>query len=84
MCVSGQPWLEVLEDPAVKSCGNAPDVVKHAVRALVAKVGLQAVREVYSKNIDGGGGVNGGREAKPAVDNLLHEVVRWKANGWDR
>ena len=66
---------QVLEDPQVKN-GQVPSVVQNTLRALVAKVGLQAVREVQLKNSR--------RDSHPAVDNLLHDVVRWKVIGWDR
>lgn len=56
--------------------GRVPSVVQNTLRALVAKVGLQAVREVQLKNSR--------RDPHPEVDTLLHDVVRWKVSGWDR
>jgi hypothetical protein len=58
--------------------GQVPRVVQSTVRALVAKVGLQAVREVQLKI------TTTRRDSHPAVDTLLHDVVRWKVIGWDR
>ena len=66
---------QVLEVPQVRN-GQVPSVVQNTLRALVAKVGLQAVREVQVKNSR--------RDSYPAMDNLLHDVVRWKVIGWDR
>lgn len=63
--------LDILESPQV------PKIVQHIVRTLVAKVGLQAVREVQQKR-------NQTAQLNPAFDSLLHDVVTWKVNGWDR
>jgi|AntAceMinimDraft_12_1070368.scaffolds.fasta_scaffold110070_1 hypothetical protein len=46
------------------------------LRAIVAKVGLQAVREVQLKDCR--------KDFHPAINTLLHDIVQWKVLGWDR
>mmetsp|Transcript_17180 Transcript_17180/g.27585 ORF Transcript_17180/g.27585 Transcript_17180/m.27585 type:complete len:132 (+) Transcript_17180:1184-1579(+) len=67
--------IEVLEAPRGKH-GKVPRVVQHMLRAIVAKVGLQAVREVQLKDCR--------KDFHPAINTLLHDIVQWKVLGWDR
>lgn len=66
---------QVLEHPRAKD-GRVPSVVQNTLRALVAKVGLQAVRDAQLKNSR--------KDSHPEVDTLLHDVVKWHVSGWDR
>jgi hypothetical protein len=65
---------QVLEGTQIRS-RNVPRALQHILRALIAKVGLQSVRETKSDDSN---------DPHPAIIAMLHEVVRWKVVGFDR